>query len=81
LNKLEEIGKARVFLFLINQLTLIKTLKMNLKKLLLIGVLVAVGIYFVFVLILETIRLAIGAALLFLVVYLLYLNFLKKKKP
>jgi hypothetical protein len=53
---------------------------MSLKKILLVGFLIAIALYFALVLILETIRLAIGGALLFLVVYLLILNLRKRDR-
>jgi hypothetical protein len=53
---------------------------MTLKKILLAGLLIAIALYFLIILIFETIRLAIGATLLFLVIYLLILNFRKKDK-
>jgi hypothetical protein len=53
---------------------------MNWKKILLIGVGIAFALYFVLIFILETIRLAIGGALFFLVVYLVILNIRKDKK-
>ncbi|MBA3900559.1 MAG: hypothetical protein H0X62_10175 [Bacteroidetes bacterium] len=53
---------------------------MNWRKILLIGVLITIALYFVLILILETIRLAIGGALLFLVIYLIILNLRKGKK-
>jgi hypothetical protein len=53
--------------------------KMALKKILLIGILIAIGLYFVLVLILETIRLAIGGTLLFILIYLLILSVRKKR--
>jgi uncharacterized membrane protein len=55
----------------------------HLKKFLLIGVLIAIALYFLLVLLLEAIQLAIGGVLLFLVIYLVILNLRqdKKKKP
>jgi hypothetical protein len=53
---------------------------MNWKKILLIGVIITIGLYFVLVLLLETIRLAIGGALLFLIFYLVFLNIRKDIK-
>jgi hypothetical protein len=77
--KVTKLGVSDLFLSSKNLPNLkVNSENMTLKKILLIGIIIAIGLYFVLILILETIRLAIGGTLLFILIYLLILNFRKK---